>query len=149
MHPDEYQEMMDWEEEKTHWLLDKEEYNKDGFSQEEVEALTGIVEKPWGHYKVLHKGDGYTVKELTILPGKSLSDQRHFKRDEHWLVVKGTLNIDYQHPNMELEHDSLGVTETAYISKECWHRPHNNGTEVVKVIEVWLGDSNEDDIERR
>ena len=134
---------------QNHWLLDKEEYNKDGFTQEEVEALTGIVEKPWGSYKVLHRGDGYTVKELTILPGKSLSDQRHFKRDEHWLVVKGVLSIDLQHPQMPKDHDEIHPTETAYISKECWHRPHNKGAEEVKVIEVWLGDSSEDDIERR
>ena len=153
MHPDEYQEMIDWEEEKTHWLLDKEEYNKDGFTQEEVEALTGTVQRPWGSYKVLHKGEGYTVKKLTILPGKSLSDQRHFKRDEHWLVVKGKLTVDLSDENIM---DAFTVTKqagctnnTLFIDLGVWHRPYNEGTEEVIIVETWLGNSSEDDIERR
>jgi len=109
------------------------------------------VYKQWGSYKVLHVGDGFTVKELTILPGKSLSDQRHFKRDEHWLVVKGTLGLYFQHSaeGMPLERDQIDANDSTYIPKECWHRPYNEGTEPVVVVETWLGDSSEDDIERR
>ena len=36
------------------------------------------------------------------------------------------------------------------IPKGCWHKATNVGTELAKVIEVWLGDIlSEDDIERR
>ena len=112
-----------------------------------------VVEKPWGHYKVLYEGEGYTVKELTILPGKSLSDQRHFNRDEHWLVIKGELHIDIDDENI-MDSFKLQLTagcghSTATIDKEVWHRPYNDGTEPVIVVEVWLGESSESDIERR
>lgn len=120
---------------------------------EEVESLTGVCYKQWGHYKVLHRGPGYTVKELTILPGKSLSDQRHFRRDEHWFVVSGALKITLQRDGETAKTYSLygedGFPRSIDIRKKEWHRPFNRGKENVVVIEVWLGDSSEDDIERR
>jgi mannose-6-phosphate isomerase-like protein (cupin superfamily) len=134
--------------------------NKHTFTKEEVEALTGVYHRQWGYYKVLTKGDGYTVKELTIFPGKSLSDQRHFKRDEHWLVVKGTLMVELQHEKhfggksytvllTDQDRDQGRDLADYTILKETWHRPHNDEAEEVKVIETWLGDSSEEDIERR
>lgn len=154
MHPDEYQTMMDHE---------------DRISALDYKLRDDIVEKPWGYYKVLHKGDGYTVKELTILPGKSLSDQRHFKRDEHWLLVKGRLKIEIESPKpFEGGKLTISLQEKNYpenwntagttlyegincldIPKGYWHRPHNEGTENVVVVETWIGESSEDDIERR
>jgi mannose-6-phosphate isomerase-like protein (cupin superfamily) len=111
------------------------------------------VYRQWGYYKVIHKGDGYTVKELTILPGKSLSDQRHFKRAEHWLIVKGNLAVDIADENIGDSFTSIinagFVNNSLFIDTEVWHRPYNNGTENVVVIETWLGDSSEEDIERR
>ena len=41
------------------------------------------------------------------------------------------------------------VNNSLFIDTEVWHRPYNNGTENVVVIETWLGDSSEEDIERR
>tara|TARA_R110000751_G_scaffold131998_3_gene234422 strand:- start:1338 stop:1913 length:576 start_codon:yes stop_codon:yes gene_type:complete len=110
-----------------------------------------VVERQWGYYKVLHEGDGYTVKELTILPGKSLSDQRHFKRAEHWLVVKGTLMLHYEYdvPGASLNNAKLSNSQSFFIPQKCWHRPYNEGAEPVVVVETWLGDSTEEDIERR
>ena len=125
----------------------------------EIDEDDGPVYRQWGYYKVLHKGDGYSVKELTILPGKSLSDQRHFKRDEHWFLIKGTLMIDLQSKQFGGSSYKVLLTvnnkDTSHalcdwtIARETWHRPYNEGTEVVKVIETWIGDSSEEDIERR
>lgn len=141
MHPDEYQTIMDYE---------------DRIAALDYKLKGDVVERPWGHYKVLHKGDGYTVKELTILPGKSLSDQRHFKRDEHWLLIRGTLTIDLQHEKhfdgskyrVLLTDQSIDLSYYI-IPKETWHRPYNEGTEPVVIVETWLGDSSEEDIQRR
>lgn len=116
-----------------------------------------IVYRQWGSYKVLHEGEGYTVKELTILPGKSLSDQRHFNRDEHWFVVKGTLNIDLQEEKRfnAYKYDVLLQASDDHtlanwtILRKTWHRPYNDGVEPVVVIETWIGNSSEEDIERR
>ena len=112
-----------------------------------------VVERQWGYYKVLHEGDGYSVKELTILPGKSLSDQRHFKRGEHWLVVKGKLFVaisDQSEMNSFIAiREAQFANNSLFIPIETWHRPYNDGTEPVVVIETWLGDSTEEDIEKR
>jgi hypothetical protein len=47
------------------------------------------------------KGRDYKIKTLHIKPGKSLSDQRHFKRNEHWFILEGelSLNGDIYHKN--------------------------------------------------
>ena len=111
------------------------------------------VDRKWGYYKVLHQGDGFTVKELTIFPGKTLSDQRHFKRAEHWLIVKGKLSVDLSDENImdsfTVDRQAGCANNTLYIDLGVWHRPYNDGTEEVIVVETWLGDSSEDDIERR
>ena len=49
--------------------------------------------RPWGWYRVLNKGSTFKVKELLIEPGKSLSMQRHSKRNEHWYVLTGKCDI--------------------------------------------------------
>ena len=49
------------------------------------------TERLWGKYRDLDQNGHWKVKELTIEPGRSLSDQRHFYRSEHWHVVDGDL----------------------------------------------------------
>lgn len=164
MHPDEYQEIIDMEERisKLDEQLKKGSWPKakpldDGWHKILRDPNIGkVVERQWGYYKILHQGDGYLVKELTILPGKSLSDQRHFKRDEQWFVVKGKLTVDLEsytsaeHTGRSyLDTDHEDYSSSLFIPRETWHRPYNEGTEEVKVIETWIGDSSEDDIERR
>ena len=36
--------------------------------------------RPWGYYTVLTTDQGYKVKQLTVLPGRSTSLQFHFYR---------------------------------------------------------------------
>ena len=109
-----------------------------------------IVYRQWGSYKVLHEGEGYTVKELTILPGKSLSDQRHAHRAEHWLVVKGELAVDLDYMvGHGIQEEYASVGESIDIGIGVWHRPYNEGKEPIVVIETWIGNSSEEDIERR
>ena len=45
--------------------------------------------RPWGSYKILDLGDGFQIKILKINPDGKLSLQKHLKRCEHWVVVKG------------------------------------------------------------
>ena len=52
-----------------------------------------MVIREWGHYIVLHEGDGFTVKELVINPHSKLSMQRHRHRSETWNIVKGKAYI--------------------------------------------------------
>lgn len=108
------------------------------------------TERAWGRYTVLDKKDGWQVKELAFDPNKSLSDQRHFTRSEHWCVVDGEIRIDLEWPNGTKEMCLLSNGESVDIPVGVWHKAINIGETTAKVIEVWLGNNlTEDDIERR
>ena len=51
------------------------------------------VYRPWGWYEGLNRGDRYQVKRIMVKPGGKLSLQSHHHRSEHWVVVKGTLEV--------------------------------------------------------
>ena len=108
------------------------------------------TERAWGRYTVLDKKDGWQVKELAFDPNKSLSDQRHFTRSEHWCVVDGEIRIDLEWPDGTKEMCLLSNGESVDIPVGVWHKAINIGETTAKVIEVWLGNNlTEDDIERR
>lgn len=108
------------------------------------------VERKWGTYKVLDKNGSWTVKELSFDTNKSLSDQRHFHRDEHWHIVKGTILMELEYPNGDILRKNYKAGESIDIMKGTWHKATNVGDEAAKVIEVWVGENlSEDDIERR
>jgi cytidyltransferase-like protein len=109
------------------------------------------TERPWGYYRVLHIDGHHTkVKELTIMPGKKLSMQRHTKRSEHWMVsegqciVNGQLDGGYATPPVMLQKHmnyDIGTHE--------WHQLVNPFDEPCKIIEIQYGSlCDEMDIER-
>jgi len=120
------------------WLLD--------------EWKTQKTERKWGYWRVLdHKPDkGYKVKELVIMPGQSLSDQRHFKRMEDWTVLEGIVKMDTEYNKIK---DSVHLTPgsmTYNIGKEVWHCASNPGKEPAHILEIqWGSECVEEDIERR
>ena len=104
----------------------------------------------WGKYKELDQNGHWKVKELSIDPGKALSDQRHFERSEHWHIVDGDLRMDLEFANEYKTSKVYRTGDSIDIPKKCWHKATNVGKYPVKVIEVWMGDTlSEDDIERR
>lgn len=109
------------------------------------------VDRPWGFYRTIDKGPKWQVKELTIMPGQSLSDQRHFFRSEHWHVVEGVVTIDLQEPNSNVPHTIEVKPQQSWdISKKTWHRAYNKTKKPAKIVEIWFGDElSEEDIERR
>ena len=116
------------------------------------EWKTQKTERDWGYWRVLdHKPEkGYKVKELVIYPGKSLSDQRHFKRSEDWTVLEGVVDMQTEWNSVK-NSVSLTPESVAYkIGKEVWHKPGNLGTENAHILEVqWGSECIEEDIERR
>ena len=108
------------------------------------------TERAWGRYTVLDKKDGWQVKELAFDSGKSLSDQRHFKRSEHWHVVEGNISLNLERPNSTKELHILNNGDSIDIPVNTWHKATNLSLITAKVIEVWMGSElTEDDIERR
>ena len=77
-------------------------------------------------------------------PGASLSLQRHAKRAEHWVVVKGIAQVTCGDTTIMLHEN-----ESTYIPLGQTHRLSNPGTVPVEIIEVQSGAYlGEDDIER-
>ena len=102
------------------------------------------VFRPWGSFEGLGQGHGYQVKRLRVLPGETLSLQRHRRREEHWVVVSGA-------PVAERDGEShpLTIGDHILIPLGAVHRIHNPGNEPAELVEVQLGDYlGEDDIER-
>jgi cytidyltransferase-like protein len=108
------------------------------------------TERAWGKYTVLDKGDGWQVKHLEFAVGKSLSDQRHFKRSEHWHVVDGVITMDLEDKEGRKSRTLLVPGDSIDIPIGYWHKATNIDNKPAKVIEVWLGNKlTENDIERR
>lgn len=108
------------------------------------------VERAWGRYTVLEKGEGWLTKKLEFDVGKSLSDHRHKNRKEHWHIVEGNLEVKFEYLNGYIGKKNFKTGDSFDIPKGVWHKATNVGDKPARVIEVWLGgELNEDDIERR
>jgi len=102
------------------------------------------VYRPWGSYDSLENADGFQVKRLIVNPGAVLSLQKHARRAEHWVVVRGKARITRNDDVFD-----LGVNESTYIAIGDIHRIANPFDEPVHIIEVQCGDYlGEDDIVR-
>ena len=102
------------------------------------------VDRPWGSYERVDAGPGFQVKRLILRPGASISLQRHRKRSEHWVVVRGTAEV-----TREGEVFTLRSGDSAAIPQGALHRLHNPADEPLHIVEVQCGDDlDEADIER-
>jgi len=107
------------------------------------------TDRQWGWYSVLDERPGMKVKELVISPGKSLSDQRHFKRSEHWFVLKGSCSINTEYNGLK-NTVTLAETNTFVIPVGTWHHTTNILDVPCHILEVQYGElCIEEDIERR
>ena len=103
-----------------------------------------IYERPWGYYRTIEQKGNYQIKYIRVKPRKRLSLQYHFKRDEHWTIIKGSGIAQLNDKSIE-----LGINDTIFIPRESKHRMTNNTDEFVEFIEIQIGDYlGEDDIVR-
>ncbi len=102
------------------------------------------VHRPWGSYDSVDQGERYQVKRIVVKPGESLSLQMHYHRAEHWIVVKGTAEVQVgEHWQVVAENQSV------YIPLGQKHRLRNPGKVPLNLIEVQSGSYlGEDDIVR-
>jgi mannose-6-phosphate isomerase len=99
---------------------------------------------PWGTWAVLDDSGAFKVKRIEVLPGKRLSLQKHFKREEHWYVVQGKALVTRDGQEYVLKEG-----ECIDIAREAAHRMENRGSDLLVFIEVQRGEYlGEDDIVR-
>jgi mannose-1-phosphate guanylyltransferase len=104
--------------------------------------LTGY--RPWGTYTVLEDTPGYKIKRIEVKPGKRLSLQKHYHRNEHWIVVSGTATVTVGETTKLVR-----PNESTYIKMGEIHRLANDGTIPIVLIEAQVGEyTGEDDIVR-
>lgn len=100
--------------------------------------------RPWGGYSSVEVGERFQVKRLFVKPGKKLSLQKHHHRSEHWIVVRGTAEVQVGERVLTLREN-----ESVYIPQGDVHRLYNPGKILLELIEVQTGSYlGEDDIIR-
>jgi mannose-1-phosphate guanylyltransferase / mannose-6-phosphate isomerase len=102
------------------------------------------VQRPWGCYDSIDRGERFQVKRIVVKPGGRLSLQMHHHRAEHWVVVRGTARVTRGEETF-----LLSENQSTYIPLGVTHRLENPGKTPLEIIEVqsgcYLG---EDDIVR-
>lgn len=100
--------------------------------------------RPWGGYSSILMGERFQVKRLFVKPGKRLSLQKHHHRSEHWIVVRGTAEVQIGETTRMLREN-----ESVYIPQGEVHRLSNPGKILLELVEVQTGSYlGEDDIIR-
>ena len=103
-----------------------------------------IVHRPWGYYGILHEGEGFKVKRISVDPGQKLSLQSHTFRSEHWVVVSGEAVVTRGEETF-----TLASGKSTFIPAGLVHRLENSSMAPLEVVEIQSGSYlEEDDIVR-
>lgn len=102
------------------------------------------VYRPWGFFTFLEDDGRYKVKKVVIYPGKRMTKHCHYNRSEHWVVAKGTAQVE-----LNGESFVIGSGESTFVPRGAPHKILNPGKISLELLEVQIGDFlSEDDVER-
>jgi len=106
--------------------------------------------RAWGYYNILHDdGNETKVKELVVLPNHKLSMQKHFQRNELWMVTSGNAKV-ITHEDGQVVISYYRKHDIIKIPVNSWHQLINNTDEELRIVEIQYGKNCiEDDIERK
>jgi mannose-6-phosphate isomerase-like protein (cupin superfamily) len=99
--------------------------------------------RPWGKFRAYPHQGASSIKIITVNPRGTLSLQYHRRRAEFWVVLDSGLEITL---GERVWRPKKG--EEIYIPKKTAHRLRCTGKSASRVMEIWLGDSDERDITR-
>ena len=107
-------------------------------------------ERQWGSFFNLFQSKNIKVKELIVEPGKSMSIQKHEKRNEIWLISDGACLVNFSKTNSrDLEENILNKFDYFIVAINDWHQITNPFDTPAHIIEIQYGDECiEDDIIR-
>jgi len=109
-----------------------------------MDTLTKPTEiRPWGAYQNLFEAAGFLVKLIEVAPNHRLSLQRHFKREEFWIVVAGEGVFE-----LDGEERTIGAGAMVRVGVRQTHRVGNRGDAPLVILELQNGECDENDIER-
>ncbi len=90
--------------------------------------------RPWGTYTILREEPHFKSKIIVIDPGAQISYQLHYKRNEHWVIVRGQAEVV-----LDGAARRLIPGESVYVPAGTKHRIKNIGTEPLEFVEVQTG----------
>lgn len=110
----------------------------------ELTNIHTLAHRPWGTYEVLLDHNNYKIKRIVVKPGKRLSLQKHYHRNEHWIVLSGSATVTVGDKTFV-----INPNESTYIKAGEVHRLENRGKLPLVIIEAQVGEyTGEDDIVR-
>jgi cytidyltransferase-like protein len=112
------------------WILNKWQYY--------------FEERQWGSFFNLFQTKNIKVKELIIKPGKSMSFQKHSKRNEIWLVSQGSCVVAYL-DNESVKEIKLNKFDNYIVPLGHWHQIKNPYKVTTHIIEIQYGEECEED----
>lgn len=102
------------------------------------------VYRPWGNHTLLGEAAGYKMRKMLLNPGQRLNLHLHHHRSEHWIVIKGTAEVQIG-DTIHMLHENQSV----FVPQSTKHYMSNPGKIPLEIIEVQNGSYlAEDDIVR-
>ncbi len=99
--------------------------------------------RPWGKFRSFPYKQARSIKIITVNPGETLSLQYHRHRSEFWVVLDKGLETTVGKRVWQPEQD-----EEIFIPRKSPHRLRCHGPKQARIMEIWVGDSDESDIVR-
>jgi mannose-6-phosphate isomerase-like protein (cupin superfamily) len=114
-------------------------------SVEEKKFRKKIIEdhRPWGQFRSYPHRNAGSIKLITVKPKASLSLQYHNHRSEFWVALDRGLEVTVGEKVWQPQKN-----EEIFIPLKAPHRVRNIGKYPARIMEIWIGNSDESDIVR-
>lgn len=119
--------------------------NKKNQTEEMTYFKNGIVEdiRPWGKFRSFPHQSAGSIKIISVNPGETLSLQYHKRRSEFWVILDRGLEVTIGDKVWQ-----PAKNEEIFIPTQAPHRMKCIGDSPARIMEIWIGDSDESDIVR-
>ena len=123
----------------------KKQRKKEDSKEVELNFRKKIAEdiRPWGKFRSFPYKLAKSIKIITVNPGKALSLQYHHHRSEFWIILDGGLEITVGNKIWKPK-----AGEEIFIPQKVPHRLRCLGERSSRIMEIWIGNSDESDIVR-
>ncbi len=119
--------------------------SKKTLSEKEREFRKKIIEdhRPWGKFRSYPHQEAGSIKLITVKPNASLSLQYHHHRSEFWVALDRGLEVTVGKRVWKPKKN-----EEIFIPLKIPHQVRNVGKHPARIMEIWIGKSDENDIVR-
>ena len=75
--------------------------------------------RPWGNFEILYNNNDFKIKKLIVKPLQKLSLQKHFHRNEYWIVIQGNGQAQIENDFIDLrnQNGTIGIHKKINIYK--------------------------------